>query len=70
MSDSHLFKIARECSLKSDYTSNCSSARVGCVVTYKGTILAKSIMFGAIMQRMIRNICQRKFIVNLLVCKK
>lgn len=42
MSDSHLFKIARECSLKSDYTSNCSSARVGCVVAYKGTILAKS----------------------------
>lgn len=40
-SDVHLFKIARECSLQSDYTSNCSSARVGCVISYKGTILAK-----------------------------
>ena len=39
--DAHLFKIARECSLKSDYTSNCSSAKIGCVVTYKRTILAK-----------------------------
>lgn len=42
MTDSHLFKIARECSLKSDYTSNCSSARVGCITVYKGTILTKS----------------------------
>ena len=42
MNDSHLFKIAREESFKSDYTSNCSSARIGCVVTYKGAILAKS----------------------------
>lgn len=42
MSDSHLFKIARECSLKSDYKSGSSSARIGCVVVYKGTILAKS----------------------------
>ena len=42
MNDSHLFHIARECSLRSDYESNCSSARVGCVVTYKGTILVKS----------------------------
>lgn len=42
MNDSHLFKIARECSLNSDYTSGCSSARVGCVVVYKGAILAKS----------------------------
>lgn len=40
-SDSHLFKIARECSLMSDYTSNCSSARIGCVISYKGSILAK-----------------------------
>ena len=42
MNDSHLFKIARECSLQSDYKSGCSSARVGCVVVYKGSILAKS----------------------------
>ena len=40
--DAHLFKIARECSLMSDYTSNCSSARVGCITTYKGAILTKS----------------------------
>lgn len=39
--DAHLFKIARNCSLMSDYTSNCSSARIGCVISYKGTILAK-----------------------------
>lgn len=42
MSDSHLFKLARECSLKSDYTSNCSSAKVGCITVYKGTVLTKS----------------------------
>lgn len=42
MNDAHLFKVARECSLKSDYTSNCSSARVGCVIVYKNTILTKS----------------------------
>lgn len=42
MSDSHLFKLARECSLKSDYTSNCSSAKVGCVTVYKGAVLTKS----------------------------
>lgn len=40
MNDSHLFKAARECSFKSDYTG-CGSARIGCVVVYKGTILAK-----------------------------
>ena len=40
-SDAHLFKLARECSLKSDYTSNCSSAKIGCVISYKRTILAK-----------------------------
>lgn len=39
--DAHLFKIARSCSLMSDYTSNCSSARIGCVISYKGSILAK-----------------------------
>lgn len=40
MNDSHLFKLARECSLKSDYTG-CGSARVGAVVTLKGTVIAK-----------------------------
>lgn len=42
MNDSHLFKVARECSLKSDYKSNCSSARIGCITVYKGAILTKS----------------------------
>jgi deoxycytidylate deaminase len=42
MNDDHLFKIARECSLKSDYTSRCSSAKIGCVIIYKNAILAKS----------------------------
>lgn len=40
MSDSHLFRLARECSLKSDY-KGCASARVGAIVVYKHTILAK-----------------------------
>lgn len=40
MNDSHLFKAARECSFKSDY-SGCGRARIGCVFAYKGTILAK-----------------------------
>ena len=40
MNDSHLFKLARECSFKSDY-SGCGRARIGCVVTYHGTVLAK-----------------------------
>lgn len=39
-SDAHLFKLARECSLKSDY-SGCGRARVGCVISYKGSVLAK-----------------------------
>ena len=38
--DSHLFKLARECSFKSDY-SGCGRARIGCVISYKGTVLAK-----------------------------
>lgn len=38
MTDSHLFKLARECSLQSDYSG---SARVGCVVVYKHCVLAK-----------------------------
>lgn len=41
MNDTHLFNLAREESFQSDYTSNCSSARIGCVVSYKGTVLAK-----------------------------
>ncbi len=40
MNDAHLFKIARECSLKADY-SGCGRARIGCVVVYNGSILAK-----------------------------
>lgn len=38
MTDSHLFKLARECSFQSDYSG---SARLGCVIVYKGCILAK-----------------------------
>ena len=41
-SDAHLFKLARECSFKSDYKSGCSSARIGCVIVYKGAILTKT----------------------------
>lgn len=40
MNDSHLFRLARECSFKSDYTGG-GRARIGCVVTYRGTVLAK-----------------------------
>lgn len=40
MNDAHLFRIARECSLKSDY-SGCGRARVGSVIVYNGSILAK-----------------------------
>lgn len=38
--DAHLFRLARECSFKSDY-SGCGRARIGCVVVYRGTVLAK-----------------------------
>lgn len=38
MNDSHLFRIAREVSLEASY---CGSARIGCIVVYRGTILAK-----------------------------
>lgn len=38
MSDEHLFKLARECSLQSDYSG---SARIGCIVVYKHCVLAK-----------------------------
>lgn len=37
-SDLHFFRLARECSLQSDYSG---SARLGCVVVYKRCILAK-----------------------------
>ena len=40
MNDDHLFRAARECSFKSDYTGG-GKARIGCVVVYKNTILAK-----------------------------
>ena len=40
MNDAHLFKMARECSFKSDYTGG-GKARIGCVIAYKGTVLAK-----------------------------
>ena len=40
MNDAHLFKTAKECSLKSDYTGY-NQARIGCVAVYKKTILAK-----------------------------
>lgn len=40
MNDSHLFKVARECSLKADYTGG-GKARIGCIVVYRGSILAK-----------------------------
>ena len=39
-SDSHLFRLARECSLKSDYTGG-GRAHIGAAVSYKGTVLAK-----------------------------
>ena len=38
MSDAHLFRMARACSLQSDY---CGSARIGCIAVYKGSVLAK-----------------------------
>lgn len=40
MNDSHLFKLARKCSFNSDY-SGCGRARIGAVISYKGTVLAK-----------------------------
>lgn len=38
--DTHLFRLARECSLKSDYTGG-GRAHIGCVISYKGAVLAK-----------------------------
>ena len=40
MNDAHLFKAAKECSLKADYTGG-GRAKLGSVVAYKGSILAK-----------------------------
>ena len=40
MSDSHLFNLAKECSFKADY-SGCGRARIGAIISYKGTVLAK-----------------------------
>ena len=40
MNDSHLFKAAREASRAADYTGY-NAVKIGCVVAYKGTILAK-----------------------------
>ena len=39
-SDYHLFQLARECSLKSDYTGG-GRAHIGAIAVYKGSILAK-----------------------------
>lgn len=36
--DLHLFKLTREVSLSASY---CGSARIGCIVVYRGTVLAK-----------------------------
>ena len=41
MNDSHLFKAAKEVSKKADYTGGNNIVQIGCVVAYKGTILAK-----------------------------
>lgn len=38
--NTHLFKLARECSFKSDY-SGASAVRIGTVIVYKGSVLAK-----------------------------
>lgn len=40
MNDNHLFKLARECSFKSDYSGG-GKAHIGCIVVYKGSVLAK-----------------------------
>lgn len=38
MTDSHLFRLAREASFQSDYSGN---AHIGAIVVYKGCVLAK-----------------------------
>ena len=40
MNDKHMFKAAREISLESDYCDG--RVKVGCVIVYKGTVLAKA----------------------------
>lgn len=40
MNHKHMFEAAREVSYESDYQGS-SNAKIGCVVVYKGTILAK-----------------------------
>ena len=40
MNNKHFFELAKDCSEQSDY-SGCSRARLGCVIAYKGTVLAK-----------------------------
>lgn len=40
MNDLHFFKLARESSLKSDYTG-AGKAKIGCIAVYNGSILAK-----------------------------
>lgn len=40
MNDLHYFKVAREVSFESDYSGG-GRPRIGCIVVYKGAILAK-----------------------------
>lgn len=40
MNDSHLFKLAKECSFQADY-SGCCNAKIGCIITYHGSVIAK-----------------------------
>lgn len=40
MNDNHFFKAARECSKNADYCGS-SSVKIGCIIAYKGSILAK-----------------------------
>lgn len=40
MNDSHLFKIAKKVSKQADY-NGCCDVKIGCVISYHGTILAK-----------------------------
>lgn len=40
MNDKHMFEAAKECSKNATYEGSCH-VRVGCVIAYKGTILAK-----------------------------
>lgn len=39
MNDSHLFKVAREWSMKANYTGG-GKPRLGCIIVYKNTVLA------------------------------